>query len=92
MINHETCPKSNPDIIIRQEVDEWGLLFNLETSRTLGLNPTGVFIWNMLDGNTSVKTIIEEAKKRFSSVPDTLDEQIINCLKILENKKLIFCS
>jgi SynChlorMet cassette protein ScmD len=55
--------KSNPNIVLREEYDDWAVLFDPDTGKTCGLSPTGVFIWKQLDGNNSKADILQELGK-----------------------------
>jgi hypothetical protein len=46
-------PVANPLIVLREEFDDWAILFDPDTGNAFGLNPTGVFIWKLLDGKPS---------------------------------------
>ncbi len=43
-------PIVNPYVQLREEFDDWAILFNPDTGRGFGLNPTGVRVWKLLDG------------------------------------------
>jgi len=53
-------PKSNPDIVLRTEFDDWGILFDPDTGKTSGISPTGIFIWERLDGARTKDDILQE--------------------------------
>ena len=47
-------PIRSPHVILRQEFDDWAILFDLDTGYGFGLNPTGVYLWKLLDGEHTV--------------------------------------
>lgn len=51
--------KSNPNIVLREEYDDWAVLFDPDTGKTCGVSPTGVFIWKQLDGSKSKAEILQ---------------------------------
>jgi len=53
-------PRANPDIVLRTEFDDWGILFDPDTGRTCGISPTGIFIWERLDGVRTKEDILAE--------------------------------
>jgi hypothetical protein len=69
------CYMVNPDVVLREEDEEGGLLFNPDTNQVKVLNLTGLFIWKLCDGKTNLNTILEAIKQEFESVPD---EQVEN--------------
>jgi SynChlorMet cassette protein ScmD len=56
-------PIANPYIMLREEFDDWAILFNPDTGRGFGLNPTGVYIWKLLDGEHSVDDMREALRR-----------------------------
>jgi hypothetical protein len=78
-----------PDIVLREEADGWGLLFDLETSVAMGLNSTGVFIWKYLDGKRNIRAIIQSVKASFSCIPESLDKQIADFIESLKEKQFV---
>ena len=52
-------PIVNPYVQLREEFDDWAILFNPDTGRGFGLNPTGVYVWKLLDGAHTVDGNVE---------------------------------
>ncbi|MEI6293604.1 MAG: PqqD family peptide modification chaperone [Methanomicrobiales archaeon] len=69
-------PTKNPNIVIREEFDDWALLFNPESGKVYGINPTTVLIWQQIDGKSSIKDISGRIKDSFDKAPDTIDEDV----------------
>jgi SynChlorMet cassette protein ScmD len=63
-------PIANPLIVLREEFDDWAILFDPDSGDAFGLNPIGVHIWKRLDGNHSVKDIMKDLKEGYEDVPD----------------------
>jgi SynChlorMet cassette protein ScmD len=63
-------PIANPLIVLREEFDDWAILFDPDTGDAFGLNPIGVHIWKRLDGNHSVEEILEDLQEDCEDVPD----------------------
>ena len=63
-------PIANPLIVLREEFDDWAILFDPDTGDAFGLNPIGVHIWKRLDGNHSVKDILKDLQEGYEDVPD----------------------
>ena len=47
-------PIANPFILLREEFDDWAVVFDPDTGHGFGLNPTGVYVWKVLDGEHSI--------------------------------------
>lgn len=65
----------NPEVVFREELDNWGILFNPDTSDALGINSTGIAIWSLIDGKVSQEDIAARLKQDFIDAPDSLDEE-----------------
>ncbi|MGQ9611049.1 MAG: SynChlorMet cassette protein ScmD [bacterium] len=69
-------PIANPMIVLREEFDDWAILFDPDTGKALGINPVGVFIWKRLDGNHGISDILNELKENCEDVPAEAEEDI----------------
>lgn len=69
-------PLVNPLVVLREEFDDWAILFNPETAAAVGINPVGVTIWKLLDGKHSLEEIVQELESRFSDVPGTAIDDV----------------
>ncbi|QSZ66684.1 SynChlorMet cassette protein ScmD [Methanofollis aquaemaris] len=69
MTNADIKPVQNPQIIFREEFDDWAILFDPDTGEAYGLNPTGAWVWKLLDGKNSIEEICESIRGAFSDVP-----------------------
>ncbi len=72
----------NPDVVLREEDEDGGLLFNPDTNQIKVLNPTGLFVWNLCNGNNTASVMVEEMGKVFAEVPEEkVGKEIDNFLK-----------
>ena len=71
-----SLPIANPVAVLREEFDDWAVLFNPDTAAAIGINPVGVAIWKQLDGRHDLATIVAEIQARFSNVPGTAEDEI----------------
>ena len=69
-------PISNPLVVLREEFDDWAVLFNPETADAIGTNPVGVAVWKQLDGQHRLDNIMEYLKDCFADVPDTVVQDV----------------
>ncbi len=68
-------PVANPVVVLREEFDQWAVLFNPDTAAAVGINPVGVAVWKLLDGRHSLDEIAGKIKDSFSDVPEnSLDD------------------
>jgi SynChlorMet cassette protein ScmD len=75
-MNHADRPIANPIIVLREEFDDWAILFNPETAAAVGINPIGVSVWKRMDGKRRIKDIVLEIKGSFEDAPETALEEI----------------
>lgn len=82
-------PVLNPVVVLREEADDWAILFNPDTSQAVGINPVGVRIWKLTDGKTSVHDIGRKVREHFSNVPEAADREVNAFLDELADKGFI---
>ena len=76
-------PVPNPVAVLREEFDDWAVLFNPDNAKALGINPTGVAVWKALNRSKEIPEIISEIKEKFSNVPETAENEIFEFIEIL---------
>ena len=74
-MNQMDKPIANPNVVLREEFDDWAVLFNPDTADASGINPVGVAVWKRMDGKRSLEEIVSEINNSFDEVPaDALEE------------------
>jgi SynChlorMet cassette protein ScmD len=81
-----STPIRHPQIVLREEFDEWGLLFDPEQGLAYGINPVGIFIWKHLDGKNTPQDLFRLVKKEFDQVPDESLDDIIEFIQTVVDK------
>jgi SynChlorMet cassette protein ScmD len=69
-------PIANPVVVLREEFDDWAVLFHPDTAYAVGTNPVGVAIWKRMDGKRSLEEIASEIKSLFADAPDAASQEI----------------
>jgi len=69
-------PIANPDVVLREEFDDWAVLFNPDTAAAMGVNPVGVAVWKRMDGKRTLAEITSEIGSLFQDTPETALEEI----------------
>ena len=69
-------PIANPIVVLREEFDDWAVLFNPDTAAAVGTNPVGVAVWKRMDGKRSLEEIVSEVRKSFEDAPDAAFDEI----------------
>lgn len=76
MISRQAKPIANPKLMLREEFDDWAILFDPDTAETYGLNPVCVFIWKRLDGRRTIDEILTELRNTCKNVPAEADRHV----------------
>jgi SynChlorMet cassette protein ScmD len=76
-------PIPNPVAVLREEFDDWAVLFNPDTAQAVGINPVGVTVWKLMDGKRSVDELVSQIKDHYDEVPETAREDIDAFIKNL---------
>ncbi len=69
-------PIANPMLVLREEFDDWAILFDPDTGDAHALNPVSVFVWKRLDGTHSVQDIMSELQDSCEDMPDNAQSQV----------------
>ena len=69
-------PIANPMLVLREEFDDWAVLFDPDTGDGFGLNPISVFIWKRLDGKHTIEDIMKEIQENCEDVPENAEQEV----------------
>ena len=69
-------PIANPVVVLREEPDGWAVLFNPDTADAIGINPTGVLVWQLMDGRRGLDDIVTAVRADLAGVSDQVEEEI----------------
>ena len=82
-------PIANPVVVLREEFDDWAILFNPDTADAIGTNPVGVAVWKLMDGKHGIEEIIAEIKDQFADVPDAAAKDVLAFIKDLTQRGFV---
>ena len=82
-MKHDGKPITNPFVVLREEFDDWAILFNPDTGHGFGLSPTGVYVWKLLDGEHSIDDMAKALCRDAENVPEDAGKQIITFIEEL---------
>jgi len=60
----------NPDVVLREEDPDGGLVFNPDTNQIKVVNVTGLFVWQLCDGSHDLPGIVSALQESFDGVPE----------------------
>ncbi|GAB4540838.1 MAG: hypothetical protein Fur0020_10180 [Thermodesulfovibrionia bacterium] len=66
----------NPSLVLREEFDEWAILFDPDENKVFALNPTSVFICRHLDGRHTIEDIVGRIKEEFDEVSQDVEGHV----------------
>jgi len=84
-------PIANPVVALREEFDDWAVLFNPDTAEAVGINPVGVALWKLMDGERSLEDLEVEINHHFSDVPDSAIEDVSRFVDDLTQRGFVGC-
>ena len=82
-------PIANPTVVLREEFDDWVILFNPDTAEAVGTNPVGVEIWKLMDGRRTLKEIVAKIQDEFADVPDAAAKDVTAFIKDLAERGFV---
>lgn len=59
-----------------KEFDDWAVLYDPDTGHGFGLNPAGVHVWKLFDGEHAIDTVLEELRHHAEGVPEEAGSHI----------------
>ncbi len=75
-MTHQERPIANPVVVLREEFDDWAVLFNPDTADALGINPVGVALWRLMNGQNSVDQMVAALRSEYAGVPDSAADDV----------------
>ena len=79
-------PIANPLLVLREEFDDWAILFDPDTGDGFGLNPVSVFIWKHLDGKHTIQDILGKLHENCEDMPENAEQEVKDFIEELVEK------
>jgi hypothetical protein len=73
----------NPNLVLRVEDDDCGLLFDPDSGQVQVLNRSAVEIWKLIDGERSLQQLIAGLGEIFDGMGPEAEEQVARTVKSL---------
>jgi len=70
-MDSNTKLRANPDIVLREEFDDWAILFDPDTGKAYGINPVSVIIWKHLDGTHTLDDLMDVLNNHCNNIPNS---------------------
>jgi transcriptional regulator of acetoin/glycerol metabolism len=81
-VSASPCYLHNPDVVLREEDEDGGLLFNPDTNQVKVINSTGLFIWKQFETAQGVASVVAAIQQEFEDVP--LEEVAVDVQAFLD--------
>jgi SynChlorMet cassette protein ScmD len=75
-VKNDEKPIVNPLVVLREEFDDWAVLFDPDSGNAFGLSPTGVYVWKLLDGKHTVDDLLEDIRHHADNIPEGISDHI----------------
>lgn len=82
-------PFVNPEIVYREDFDDWAVLFDPDNAETYGLDETSSFIWKQINGKNSIEDIVRLLPEEFEDIPDNVTELVEKFIDDMEKNGLV---
>ena len=73
-------------VVIREEFDDWALLFDPDSGNVSGVNPVGVQIWKMIDGKRTIRDISRIIAEKYPDASGSVDEDVWSFVNAISEK------
>jgi hypothetical protein len=83
------APIPNPAVAVRPADDGWLVLVNLDTGRSLAINPTAATIWRLVDGRRTPRDIAGALAESFTDTPAHLLDDVRQVLTSFSKTGLV---
>jgi len=83
---NKDMPIANPLLVLREEFDDWAILFDPDTGDGFGLNPVSVFIYKRLDGKHTVQDILKDLRETCEDMPENAEQEVKEFIEGLVEK------
>ena len=82
-------PKANPAIGLREDFEDWAVLFDPNTTDAVGINPVGVVVWKKLDGANTLSDLVAAVRATFEDVPASVVDEVSAFIDNLAQKGFV---
>ena len=82
-ISLESRLVTNPNLVLRVEEDDCGLLFNPDSGEVKVLNRSAVAIWQLIDGRRSVGELVTALGEVFEGMDAEAESQVLQAVSSL---------
>ena len=63
----------SPNIVLREEADDWGILFDPDTGNSVVLNPVAISMFKAMRKTQDAAKVAAMIREEYDDVPETLE-------------------
>lgn len=89
MLKPTDVPHIDPRAQLREDFEDWTILFHPMIGEVVGLDPVGVLTWRLIDGRRSAEEIAAALRARFEDAPPTVREDTLEFLQSLYRRLFV---
>ncbi|MEA3455134.1 MAG: PqqD family peptide modification chaperone [Campylobacterota bacterium] len=71
------------NLVLREESDDWGVLFDPDTGNSVALNPVAISIFKVMRQTQNMNSIISAIHEEYEEIPETLSQDIVDLIDTL---------
>jgi SynChlorMet cassette protein ScmD len=79
---------AKPGIVLQEEADNWGILYNPDNDISFGINPVSVFIWKQIKSERTLKELVTTVYENCTDVSAEVEADIVKFIEELLGKGL----
>lgn len=84
-----SIPAKNPELTFNT-YDSLGFVSHPLKGKIRVLNPTGMSVWEHIDGKKTIREIKENMENEFDNIPSSIETEVIDFLTQLKERSLIY--
>lgn len=89
-MNPDSKVQKNPNVVARALAEqEGGVLLHLDTGAYHGTNPVGLVIWELLDEERTVASLVDGVRARVADAPAQLEQDVVTFLEQARARDLV---
>jgi Coenzyme PQQ synthesis protein D (PqqD) len=90
MIEPGSKIRRSPQVAARElSAEEGAVLLHLETAQYHGINPVGLAIWELLDGDRTVTDVVAAVRAQVQDPPPQLEDDVLEFLNDVLERGLV---
>ena len=78
-----------PNIVLREEADDWGILFDPDTGNSVVLNPVAISMFKAMRKTQDIDGVAAAIRAEYTDIPESLKEDITTFVNSLAENGFI---